>query len=90
MNICSFKGVINMPGFDGTGPLGYGPRTGRGMGPCGLGLARGRGYGRGFGRRFYYSPSKKEEMEILEEDSQVLKEELGAIEDRIKELKGSK
>ncbi|MGV8123720.1 MAG: DUF5320 domain-containing protein [Candidatus Xenobiia bacterium LiM19] len=23
-----------MPGFDGTGPMGYGPRTGRGMGYC--------------------------------------------------------
>ncbi|MHC1626138.1 MAG: DUF5320 domain-containing protein [Methanoculleaceae archaeon] len=23
-----------MPGFDGTGPLGLGPRTGRGLGYC--------------------------------------------------------
>ncbi len=23
-----------MPGFDGTGPLGQGPGTGRGLGPC--------------------------------------------------------
>ena len=23
-----------MPGFDGTGPLGEGPRTGRGLGKC--------------------------------------------------------
>lgn len=37
-----------MPGFDRTGPLGYGPMTGRGMGPCGAGY--GRGAGRGFGR----------------------------------------
>lgn len=36
-----------MPGFDGTGPLGWGPMTGRGLGPCGRGMARGRGY-RGF------------------------------------------
>ena len=27
-----------MPGFNRTGPLGYGPRTGRGMGPGGRGL----------------------------------------------------
>jgi hypothetical protein len=41
-----------MPGFDQTGPLGYGPRTGRGMGPCGSGMAFGRGFARGFGRGF--------------------------------------
>jgi hypothetical protein len=23
-----------MPGFDGTGPMGQGPMTGRGLGPC--------------------------------------------------------
>jgi hypothetical protein len=42
-----------MPGFPGTGLLGYGPVTGRGMGLCGGGLGRGRGFGRGqgFGRR---------------------------------------
>lgn len=39
-----------MPGMDGTGPWGDG-RLGRGLGPCGRGLARGRGgwSGRGFG-----------------------------------------
>jgi hypothetical protein len=51
-----------MPGFSGTGPTGRGPRTGRGLGPCGpskgkktgrrprLGLI-GKG-GRGRRRRF--------------------------------------
>lgn len=54
-----------MPGCDGTGPMGVGARTGRGMGYCspasgvapggtvvhGLGRGgRGRGRGRGFGR----------------------------------------
>jgi len=44
-----------MPGFDGTGPEGRGPITGRGMGYCALPedeyerIPR-RGYGRGFGR----------------------------------------
>lgn len=42
-----------MPGRDGTGPYGFGPRTGRGFGPCagypvppygGCGYGRGRGY----------------------------------------------
>jgi hypothetical protein len=40
-----------MPGLDQTGPAGYGNGTGRGMGPCGRGMAYGRGSGQGFGRR---------------------------------------
>lgn len=59
-----------MPGGDGTGPMGQGPRTGRGVGFCagyntpgyanpgprfGFGRGFGRGLGRGFGwRRFAY------------------------------------
>ncbi|HOT94376.1 MAG TPA: DUF5320 domain-containing protein [Methanoregulaceae archaeon] len=39
-----------MPGFDMTGPAGYGPGTGRGMGPCGRGMAMRRGGRGGFGR----------------------------------------
>ncbi|MBN2558111.1 MAG: DUF5320 domain-containing protein [Clostridia bacterium] len=46
-----------MPGRNGTGPLGQGPMTGRGMGYCtgvrapyyGMGFGYGRGFGRGFG-----------------------------------------
>lgn len=40
-----------MPRFDGTGPWGLGPMTGRGMGFCSPGRGRyGLGYGPGFGR----------------------------------------
>jgi Family of unknown function (DUF5320) len=41
-----------MPGFDRTGPMGQGPGTGWGLGPCGAGRRRGGGqfWGRGFGR----------------------------------------
>ena len=48
-----------MPGGDGTGPMGYGPMTGRGMGYCAgfdrpgfasPGFGRGRGMGRGLRR----------------------------------------
>lgn len=47
-----------MPNYDGTGPNGNGPMTGRGDGPCNTGYGRGagqgfgagRGLGRGFGR----------------------------------------
>ena len=31
-----------MPNRDGTGPEGQGPGTGRGNGPCGSGMRRGR------------------------------------------------
>jgi hypothetical protein len=47
-----------MPGRDGSGPLGQGPMTGRGLGVCtGVNAPMyggwfGRGFGRGFGRCF--------------------------------------
>ncbi len=41
-----------MPRGDGTGPMGSGPLTGRGLGACkGAMPGYGAGYGRGFGRR---------------------------------------
>lgn len=57
------KEVKDMPGFNGTGPMGEGPMTGGGRGYC---ISSGRGnvqggyrenqgspdFGRGFGRRF--------------------------------------
>jgi len=96
-----------MPRFNGTGPLGSGPGTGWGLGPCGAGMGRrrgwgrglGHGYGRGFGQgRFggYYpdypvfTPSKKEETEMLSEDAKNLEEERKAIKARLAELKGQK
>ena len=39
-----------MPNRDGTGPFGQGPKTGRGLGPCGGGQARGNGRGKGLGQ----------------------------------------
>lgn len=54
-----------MPRGDRTGPLGYGPRTGRGLGICGFpagraafagrgfGVGRGVGFGRGFGPKMF-------------------------------------
>jgi len=82
-----------MPRFDGTGPSGYGPGTGWGLGPCGAGMGWRRGLGRGFGRRrsWGYGPyqpqiTKKEEKEILEEEVTGLEEELKAIKARLAEL----
>jgi Family of unknown function (DUF5320) len=72
-----------MPNFNGTGPRGEGPMTGRGMGSCG-GQTRGRGQGcgRGFGfRRFF---SQKEEVEDLKTYQEDLKAELKAVEEELK------
>lgn len=38
-----------MPGFDGTGPMGMGPRTGGGRGFCASGIGATYGYGAGRG-----------------------------------------
>ena len=38
-----------MPKFDGTGPRGMGPKTGRGFGPCGMGMGMRHGCGFGMG-----------------------------------------
>ncbi len=69
-----------MPGFNGTGPLGRGPMTGRGFGPCGLGLGwrRSFGPGRGMGRYFNWSwpQTPKDQKEALAEYKKALEEEL--------------
>lgn len=78
-----------MPRFDGTGPLGQGPRTGRGMGPCGGGMGRGGwggGYGSGFGfgGRQFISP--KNELAVLKENQRALEEELAIVKEEIAAL----
>lgn len=83
-----------MPFLDGTGPLGQGPMTGRGMGWCRQGRRGARfGYGwrrfGGWGWRFPARParlSKEEELQILKEEVQALKEDLQEIEKQIGEL----
>lgn len=73
-----------MPGFDRTGPLGASPMTGRGFGPCGLGLGwrRGFGPGRGLGRYFGWGwpADPKGTRQALAEYKQALKEELEDVE----------
>lgn len=73
-----------MPRFDGTGPNGAGPMTGRGFGPCGVGGRCGvRGnFGRGF-RRFI---SPKNELAALEDEEKMLEEELAALREQKKAL----
>ncbi|PIU62721.1 hypothetical protein COX58_00230 [archaeon CG_4_10_14_0_2_um_filter_Archaea_38_6] len=63
-----------MPNKDGTGPLGMGRVTGRGLGPCGRGMKR------GFGRCLAGTLTKDEEKKILENE----KEEINK---RLEELK---
>ncbi len=72
-----------MPRFDGTGPAGQGPMTGREMGSCGRGLGRGRGCC----RRFI---SPKNELSALEAEEKVLEEELKVIREEKAALKDQK
>lgn len=81
-----------MPRYNGTGPLGFGPGTGWGLGPCGAGMGWRGGWGRGFGRywRFGSQVSEKEEKQVLEEEVEILEEELKYIKERLAELEGQK
>jgi hypothetical protein len=86
-----------MPGFNGTGPFGTGPR-GRGLGPCGGGLNSVRGgrsprLGMGFGRRWVawgttQSPalSPEEEKIILDRQESFLRQNMEDISKRRQEL----
>jgi len=75
-----------MPAFDGTGPQGKGPLSGRGMGRCKGGFGRQGGIGRGFGRRMVrccdrvgQEPTKQD----LENYKNNLKKELEEVEKEI-------
>jgi len=81
-----------MPRFDGTGPMGLGPMTGRGLGPCGLGLGWRRrfGMGRGLGRYFgwVWPRTEKDQLKALAEYKKALEEELEDIREEEKKLSG--
>jgi len=81
-----------MPRGDRSGPDGYGPRTGRGLGYCngydtpGFARGSGRGFGRGFGfRRNTYS--RKNQKQLLQEELADLEAEKQYIEEEIKAIK---
>ena len=77
-----------MPKLDGTGPMGQGAGTGRGMGPCGAGMRMGcRGF-YGLGRRRFISP--KNELSALEDEERMLEEELTAVKEEKAALKSQK
>ncbi len=77
-----------MPNKDGTGPMGQGPKTGKGFGPCCMnmpffGRGFGRGRKRGFGRFMNWPADDKAQKQMLEDYKKALQEEL---EDADKEL----
>ena len=83
-----------MPGKDGTGPIGAGSQTGRGLGICsetvkygsgmgmglGLGLACRRGFGRGFGRGFAMN---RKSFKIPEVQKELLENQRDVLKDRL-------
>ncbi|MBU1148964.1 DUF5320 family protein [Patescibacteria group bacterium] len=85
-----------MPNYDGQGPVwGGGPGAGRGMGPCGAGYGPrgcGRGFGRGMGmgRGYRMNWTKKDELNSLDEEEKMLKEELAEIARVRKDLSSQK
>ena len=76
-----------MPRFDGTGPQGLGPLTGRGLGSCGRGMRRGvgRGFGYGYSEPVVLTPEN--EKKLLEAELKEIELEKQEIEKRLKEIK---
>jgi hypothetical protein len=79
-----------MPAFNGRGPVGMGPMTGRGFGPCGLGLGwrKRSGGGRGLGRYFGWNwpQTKKDKLQALKDYKQSLREEQEDVDKELKDL----
>lgn len=88
-----------MPRRDGTGPMGGGSMTGRGLGLCtganavkygaGLGMGLGRGFAcrRGFGRGFATNQtSSKTQKELLSEQKTMLQDRLEVIDKQLENL----
>ena len=88
-----------MPRIDGTGPMGAGTMTGRGLGVCtganadGYGSGRGMGFGRGlacrrgFCRSFSINEtSPKTQKELLNEQKTMLQNRLEVIEKQLENL----
>lgn len=88
-----------MPGRDGTGPIGIGSMTGRGMGNCagngqiqGNGNRRGmcRGNGQGYGVEFKnsnnLSPLPQDELTLLKQQENILENTLNNVKGRISQL----
>ena len=87
-----------MPGGDGTGPMGLGPRMGRGRGMCagrcmgaaGSSMRQGR-RGRGW-QAFGTSPvvGAQQELPVLQQQAQAMATALENLRTRIEQLQGHK
>lgn len=89
-----------MPRGDGTGPMGSGPRFGKGAGFCAgdprpdnVNQMPGRGFGRGLGRRRGFGggmgrgrQGRKDERLSLESHRETLQSELDVINKKLEEL----
>ena len=75
-----------MPGGDGTGPMGWGPCSGRAAGYC-SGYHR-PGYANSFPGRFYREHLADEKY-ALERQAEFLREHVRVIEERLKEIDSS-
>lgn len=86
-----------MPRRDGTGPMGQGAMTGRGLENCndgeimnsdfGMGRRFGRGMGCSNGRRFNRAKGMGMDREYLTEQKSMLQKTLDAIEKQLENLK---
>ena len=76
-----------MPGMDGTGPLGLGPRTGRTLGLCGFVGRSPRFFRRGCGRFYGYSGFRgypdADSKEALTAQKKLLQQQLSAINEQL-------
>ena len=85
-----------MPGYDGTGPQGRGPMTGRGMGVCETGQPRPRSLFRGFfggrggggrGRRnMYYATGLPGWVRYEDQPAQTKEQEKEYLQEEVKVL----
>lgn len=79
-----------MPGRDGTGPMGFGQMSGKGLGLCsGLNMTR-RGFGRGFKtgycRNFAFSTNADSEKEFLSQQKSLLESKIDYINQKLEQL----
>lgn len=80
-----------MPKRDGTGPMGQGPMTGRGLGKCNNSgkekFGTGRGMGRGLGRGLInQKDSARTEKELLTEQKAILQNQLETVDKQLENL----
>lgn len=86
-----------MPGRNGTGPMGSGAMTGRGLGFCtgtdtvrygaGAGLGCRRGFGRGFNRNIEMEQtSSKTQKEMLQDQRSLLQSRIDRISKQLESL----